>query len=415
MRIGIDGGAWTDRRGLGRYTRSLLTALARRSDPEQYVLFVDTQTARVPDLPAAFEKIVVATRQPPARAPSPSSRRGLRDVLRMSWAVARRPLDVFFFPSTFSYFPLLRPTRVVLALHDVTPERYPELLFARRRFELFNSLKRRIALRQARVVLTGSEYARDGIIRYLRVPPARVRVILDAPAPIFRPLALPRDPADLLSACSLPHGSRYLLYVGALGVQKNLPVLLEAFRRLVSGGRFAALRLLLVGDYSADMYRAAHHEIQTLAAHHGLAERVCLPGFVPDDVLVELYNRAELLVLPSLEEGFGLPAFEAAACGIAAVVSENGPAGRLLGPAAWIFPPRDVSALTTALETLLDDPVRRRLMGEEGIRRASAFTWDRAAAELHALFRELVGPGRRDDTGGAADPPGGRPPPDCDL
>ena len=157
----------------------------------------------------------------------------------MSWAVARRPLNVFFFPSTFSYFPLLRPTRVVLAiLPNVTSKQYPELLFARRRFALLNSLKRRIALRQARVVVTVSEYARDGIIRYLRISPARVRVILDAPAPIFRPLASPRDPADLLPACALPAGCRYLLYVGALGVQKILPVLLEAFRRLVGRERF---------------------------------------------------------------------------------------------------------------------------------------------------------------------------------
>ena len=125
LRIGIDASSWTDRRGIGRYTRSLLTALAQRRDSEQYVVFVDPDSAAASDFPEAFEKIVVTTRRPPGRTASPSSRRDLRDVLRMSWAAARRSLDVFFFPSTFSYFPLLRPTRVVLALHYVTPERYP--------------------------------------------------------------------------------------------------------------------------------------------------------------------------------------------------------------------------------------------------------------------------------------------------
>jgi glycosyltransferase involved in cell wall biosynthesis len=390
LRIGIDGSAWTDRRGIGRFTRSLLTALARRGDSERYVVFVDARTAAAPDFPDTFEKIVVATGQSPARAASPSSRRPLRDILGMSWAAARQSLDVFFFPSTFSYFPLLRPTRVVLTFHDAIAERYPDLLFANRRFEFFSNVKRWIALRQAHVIMTGSEYARETIVRYLGLPPERIRVILDAPAAIFRPLAQARDPADLLSSCPLRRGSRYLLYVGAFGVQKNLPVLIEAFRRLTVEPRFATLRLLLVGDHGADMYRNAREELQALAVRHGLADRICIPGFVSDDVLVELYNRADLVVLPSLEEGFGLPAFEAAACGIPAVVSENGPAGGLLGPAVWTFPPRDVSALTQALVMLLDDPDRRRMMGQEGVRRASAFTWDRAATELHALFREVA-------------------------
>jgi glycosyltransferase involved in cell wall biosynthesis len=390
LRIGIDGSSWTDRRGIGRYTRSLLTALARRGDAERYVVLVDPQAAEAADFPDAFEKIVVATRQPPTRAASPSSRRDVRDILRMTWTAARQSLDIFFFPSTFSYFPLLPPTRVVLALHDVTPERYPELLFARQRFAVFNRVKRWIALRQAHVILTGSEYARHGIVHHFRRPAAQIRVIPPAPAAIFRPLAHARHPAHLLTSCALPPDSRYLLYVGAIGVQKNLGALLEAFARLVVEPRFATLRLLLVGDYSADMYRLARHELQTRAARHGLADRVCLPGFVPDEVLVELYNRAELVVLPSLDEGFGLPAFEAAACGVAAVVSERGPAGDLLGPAVSTFAPHDVSTLTKVLATLLDEPDRRRMMGREGVRRAGRFTWDRTAAELHALFREVA-------------------------
>ena len=231
LQIGIDGTSWTDRRGIGRYTRSLLTALARRSDSHHYVAFIDPETAARSEFPSAFEKIVVPTRRPPSRAASPSSRRDVRDVLRMSLAVARRSLDVFFFPSTFGYFPLLRPTRVVLSLHDVIAYRYPELLFASPRFSFFSRVKHWMALRQAHVILTGSEYARAKILGHLGLHRMRVRVILDAPADIFRPLAQPGDPADLLGACSLPRDSRYVLYVGAVGVQKNLPVSRTEARR----------------------------------------------------------------------------------------------------------------------------------------------------------------------------------------
>ena len=73
------------------------------------------------------------------------------------------------------------------------------------------------------------------------------------------------------------------------------------------------------------------------------------------------------------------------------VASTAGPAGSLLGPAAWTFPPSDVDALTDALRTLLRDPARRQAMGAEGLRRAATFTWERAAEQAHALFHELYG------------------------
>ena len=391
MRIGIDGGCWLNRRGYGRYARSLLNALAVRADGDEYVLFVDPETARDPTLPASFQTVVVPTRRPPAEAASASGRRDLTDLWRMGWAVARHPPDVFFFPSVYTFFPLLRPIRSIVAIHDVIAERHPKQVFARRRLQLFWRAKLAIAVRQARLILTVSDHARDGIIEQFRIPSNRIRVILEAPDTIFRRLASPRDPVDLLPACGLPRNSRYLLYVGGISPHKNLPLLVDAFRRLLTDADLASLRLLLVGDYSGDVFYSCYEDLRGLVVRHGLEGSVCFTGFVPDETLVELYNRAEVVVLPSLEEGFGLPAFEAAACGIPVVASNVGPAGSLLGPAAWTFPPSDVDALTVALRTLLRDPARRQAMGAEGLRRAATFTWDRAAAQAHAMFREVGG------------------------
>lgn len=390
LRIGIDGGCWLNRRGYGRYARSLLSALERREDGDRYFLFVDRETAKAPDLPARFEKVVVPTSQPPAKAASASGRRSLFDLWRMGWTAARYPLDIIFFPSVYTFFPLLRPTRAVVAIHDVIAEHHPTKVFARRHLALFWKVKLAVAVRQARLILTVSDHARDGILEHFGLSRKRVRVILEAPDPIFRPLSFPRDPVDLLHACSLPQGGRYLLYVGGLSPHKNLHLLIEAYRRLLTDREFDNLRLLLVGDYSGDVFLSAYNDLRAVVAHHGLEGRVCFTGFVSDEVLVELYNRAELLVLPSLEEGFGLPAFEAAACGTPVVASAVGPIAALLGPAAWTFSPQDVDALTHGLRTLLQDAVRRQAMGAEGLRRATTFTWDRAAAQAHAMFRELA-------------------------
>jgi len=390
LRIGLDGGCWPNRRGYGRYVRSLLGALARREDEDRYLLFLDRETAPSADIPARFERIVVRTRQAPARAASASGRRTLLDLGRFSWAVARCPLDVFFFPSVYTFFPLVRPIPAAVAIHDVIAERHPERVFPRRRLAWFWRLKVALAIRQARLVVTVSEYARDGILRRFGLPPDRVRVILEAPDPIFRPRRASADPADLLPACGLPRGGRYVLYVGGLSPHKNLDALVEAFRRVIGSGGFERLRLLLVGDHAGDVFYSAYDGLRAAVTRAGLDARVVFTGFVPDEVLVELYNRAELLVLPSLEEGFGLPAVEAAACGTPVVASETGPTGALLGPGAWTFPPGDVDALAAGLAALLRGPARRRAMGEEGRRRVATLTWEHAADQAHALFHELA-------------------------
>ena len=390
LQIGLDGGCWLNRRGYGRYARCLLSALARQDEHDHYTLFVDPETAEALDLPPRFEKVIVPTRQPPAQAASVSGRRTLIDLWRMGSAVARVPLDLFFFPSVYTFFPLLHPLRAIVVIHDVIAEHHPHLVFAQRRFALYWRIKLAVALRQAHLILTVSEPARVGILEHFRLPPERVRVVLEAPDPIFRRLSSPRDPADLLPACALPRGSHYLLYVGGLSPHKNLHLLLEAYRRLIASGAWGDLRLLLVGDYERDVFYSAYTSLRTAVAHYQLADRVYFTGFVPDDVLVDLYNRAELVILPSLEEGFGLPLFEAAACGIPVVASAVGPAAALLGPAAWTFPPHDMDVLTAGLHALLCEPERRRAMGEEGRRRASTLTWERAAAEVQAIFHELT-------------------------
>ncbi len=390
LRIGVDGGCWLNRRGYGRYTRSLLLALARRKDDDQYVIFVDRETAQTSDLPGRFQKVVVPTSQSPARAASAARRRSLPDLWRMSWVAARSAVDVLFFPSVYTFFPLLRPIPTVVTIHDVIAEHHPSLVFARRRLALFWRLKLALAIRQASVILTVSDHARHGIIEHFRLRPDRVRTILEAPDRMFRRVEAARDPSELLPACRLPRdGARYLLYVGGLSPHKNLPVLLDAFRRLLGEGEFQDLRLLLVGDYQGDVFYSAYESLRALARRHDLEDRVSFIGYVTDDVLVQLYNRAELLVLPSLEEGFGLPAFEAAACGTPVVISSIGPAAGLLGSAAWAFPPHDVVALTQGLRDLLRDPARRRVMGEAGRERARAFSWEQAADQAHAVFHEV--------------------------
>ena len=178
LRIGIDGGCWSNWRGYGRYTRNLLSALAARDDGNEYLMFMDRESAAANDLPPGFKAVVVELSEAPGTAASADGRRRIGDLLRMSRAVAQHRLDAFFFPSVYTYFPLIRPVPTIVAIHDVIAERHPGMIFPNPRAQFFWRAKLALARWQARMILTVSDHARAGICEQFKLPARKVRVIL---------------------------------------------------------------------------------------------------------------------------------------------------------------------------------------------------------------------------------------------
>jgi glycosyltransferase involved in cell wall biosynthesis len=162
----------------------------------------------------------------------------------------------------------------------------------------------------------------------------------------------------------------YLLAVGSSSPTKNIPALVEAWRR-VQAGRTA--RLVLVGGHNTRVFAGQQH---TETA--GLVQL----GVVDDAALKALYQHAAGLVFPSTYEGFGLPPLEAMACGcpVAAACAASLP--EVCGTAALMFDPHSPSAISEAMVTLLDDAPQRARLRSLGLQRAAAFVWDDAAATL---------------------------------
>jgi glycosyltransferase involved in cell wall biosynthesis len=117
---------------------------------------------------------------------------------------------------------------------------------------------------------------------------------------------------------------------------------------------------------------------------------VTFTGFVPDERLAVLYNAATVLALPSFDEGFGLPAVEAMACGLPVLASRSGSLAEVVGPAGVFFDPRDHAGMSAALREVLDDPALRKSLAAEGLKRAGGFTWSAAARDAVRLFEETV-------------------------
>lgn len=388
MRIGIDGATWGNRRGYGRFTRELAAALAARQDGHHYTLFMDRFTPQA-GVPGNVSVQVVATGRAPVQAASADGYRSPGDMWAFSRAMAQAPLDVLFFPSVYSFVPVLRRMPVLVCIHDVIPERFPHLVFKNRRARLFWMLKTRLAAHQAGLVLTVSDHAKRGLQALYGLPAEKIRTTTEAPSPLFRPLVERDVLAAMLDRLGLPPSSPLVLYFGGLSPHKNIALLVSAFAELVQAPNMADVRLVICGDYEREVffsaYPALQAQVQSLAAG-----RVFFTGYVDDETAVQLMNAASVCVMPSLDEGFGLPGIEAAACGTPLIATANSAMPQLLGDAALYVDPRDQVALQAALQRVLGDEELRRTMSRRSLERVRSLSWTEAARRVAAVFDELA-------------------------
>ncbi|GIW07009.1 MAG: hypothetical protein KatS3mg060_1814 [Dehalococcoidia bacterium] len=377
----MDAACWPNRRGYGRFTRGLVTALAERDDL-RLTLVADRPTAVQITPPAGVRLLSVDASVAAGEAASATGRRAALDLLRCGLAAARAGFDLFFYPSVSTYFPLVSRTPQVVTIHDAIPERLPALVFPQRRLRLFWTLKVRWAIHAARRVLTVSPFAARQLREQFRLPAHRVTVVGEAPDPVFGPA-----PQEVVGAVLEKYDLRppYLLFVGGLSPHKDLPTLLRATYRLL--GDQPDLQLALAGEVEGDRFYTEPLRLRSLAEALGIAERLHWLGYVPDRDLAALYSGATAVVLPSLAEGFGLPVVEAAACATPVVASDRSHAAEVIA-AVRVFPAGDDAALAAAVRPLFDAATRREI-GARGREQAAAYRWDAAAARAAAVFHEV--------------------------
>jgi len=287
-----------------------------------------------------------------------------------------RGIDVFH--ATNYATPRSRNTPIVLTVHDLALLRYPELGTAALR-RLVGGVAAGVAV--ARRIVADSEATARDLRELLAVPASRLRVVYPGCDPAFF-----RIDAEACHAVLARHGLRapYLLHVGTLEPRKNLVHLLRAYQRARTLSTDLPPLLLAGADgWGAAAVRAA---IEGLA----LGEHVRLIGHIPAGDLPALYSAAALFVYPSRYEGFGLPALEAMACGAAVITSDVASLPELVGDAALRVDPDDMPALADAIVRVLTDSALRNALQQAGPLRAAAFTWDRCARAMLAVYDEAV-------------------------
>ena len=389
MQIGVDASCWGNKRGFGRFTRELLEALISVDPANEYLFFIDSETKDIDDMPAGVRIISAKTSHSQVQAASADGRRSLKDIWAMTRAVSKHRVDVFFFPAVYSYFPILNRTRILLTLHDVIADHHPELIFPNSQSKFLWKVKQNVAIKQAHLIATVSEYSKNEICEYFGLPATRMRIISEAARPVFKVLPQTNGFVSTLNKHGLVQGDRFLLYVGGISPHKNLGTLIDAFKQMVDSGPGRYLKLVLVGDYKDDPFFSAYPGLKEQVNKLAIEDKVIFTGFIPDEELAYLYNAATLLVFPSLEEGFGLPAIEAMACGTPVAASNTGSLPEVLGSVGRFFDPTKPDEMAAVITRVLDDDGMRLQMKTEGIERSQSFRWKRAAEDTLAIFKEM--------------------------
>jgi glycosyltransferase involved in cell wall biosynthesis len=355
-----------------------------------YLFFVDQKTASTLELPSAVNIVVVQTKMSPTNAASASGRRSMGDLWAFSKKVMKFNLDIFYFPAVYTYFPILNRAKKIVTIHDMIADRHPNKVFPSRKLMLFWKIKQYIAVKQAQLLLTVSEYSKKRIIEYYNIHNSHVQVISEGPSSVFTVIPWNQEMHTVLRRFQVYPDIRFLLYVGGISPHKNLRVLVDAYNELIRDLRYSDTKLFLVGDYQTDSFYSDYTSLKSHINQLGLDEKVIFTGYIKDNQLAYFYNAASLLVFPSLEEGFGLPVIEAMACGTPVAASNAGSLPEIVGDAGCLFDPYSKEEMLEIIKRVLSDTDLSKEMRHKGMERARQFSWEKAAKDLLSIFDKLV-------------------------
>lgn len=352
------------RTGVGEHVHQIARELARGGG-DDITLFSSSWKDRLPaSLSAELPHVRMADRRIPVSALNLAWH-------RLGWppveAIAPGAYDVVHSPH-----PLLLPSRSaaqVVTIHDLYFLSHPEATSAEIRRD-YPALVRTHAHR-ADAIIVVSRFVAGEVQRRLGVPASQITVASNG-APEWK------EPP----AAAGPDG--YLLFVGTLEPRKNVGGLLDAYGRLAARSPRTP-RLVLAG-------RAAPETADSVAAIHRppLAGKVDFRGYVSPEQREPLYKGAQALVIPSFDEGFGIPALEAMAAGVPVIAAERGALPEVVGDAGLLVDPDDPDSIAAAMERMTGDAALRATCAARGLDRARQFTWAQAARDTRRAYENAL-------------------------
>jgi glycosyltransferase involved in cell wall biosynthesis len=350
------------RTGVGEHIHQLTSALARTGSDE-ITAFSSSWKDRVPAGRASeLPGVRIVDRRVPVAA------------LNFAWHRLRWPpieaLAGGEYDIAHSPHPLLLPARSaaqIVTIHDLHFLSHPERTSAEIRRD-YPALVRAHARLADRIIVV-SRFIAGEVQRVLGIDADRISVC-------------PNGAPDWKGPAAVADAGGYLLFVGTIEPRKNIGGLLDAYARLLAR-RANVPRLVIAGRAESDAGGVLAAITQAPLAGH-----VEYRGYVPAEEREALFKGAQAFVLPSFEEGFGIPALEAMSAGVPVVVSNRGALPEVVGDAGLLIDPDDAESLAAAVERLTDDPDLRATCARRGLDRARQFTWTQTARDVRRAYED---------------------------
>jgi len=259
--------------------------------------------------------------------------------------------NTVFFAPNLNLFPLSPHAKLVITFHDLSYERYPELLKRRERFWHWMVNPRAIASR-ANAIIAVSRSTKEDLADIYGVSEKKMSIVYSGISQNFKP-----------NSSAKRSRMKTILYLGSQEGRKNIACLLAAFCLLK---KKLPVRLILAGP--ADSAIVPYKDMVQI-------------GVVKEHKRLALYRKADLLVYPSLFEGFGFPPLEAMACGVPVIASSTSSLPEATGDSALLINPRNAEQLASAMKTMLTDESLRMHFIQKGLKHATQFRWEKTAKE----------------------------------
>lgn len=369
MKIGFDLRRIEDT-GIGRFSRNLLRAMIAADKTHKFTVVVSSP-GDVETLAIDSEAIHFVC--------APAPRYSIKELTSMHRIASREGLALIHIPHQF-HFPLFAKWATVVTIHDLSQIQFPTSRKARRFGRPFSCFLKLMCTR-VDAIMTVSEASRASIVKHLGVPMEQLSIVSNAVDGVFTP---EHDIAVRERyRCRMQLPAVNIVYVGMLKPHKNVMTLLRAFAIYTQKYGGHGVNLVIVGQAEPEERRHLGQLARALNIH----DAIRFTGPLPDAELRLMYNLADLLVHPSLNEGFGLTSLEAMACGTPVVASDIPTHREVVGHAALLVAPLDALAMADAMAAVLQDQALATQLRRRGFENVKRYAWHHAAQQALRTYR----------------------------